>query len=94
MAGFLAEWYRIELTEAAVERFTNMMALAAEEVSTDAARVRLVMTVSVPADDALYGVFEAKTPEEILRTCARAGALPQRLTPRVQTCIATVPRAS
>jgi hypothetical protein len=88
MACFLAEWYRTELTDHAINSFASLLETTAAEMSEDAAPVRLLVTLSVPADDALYGVFEAETSESILRTCTRVGALPHRLTPRVQTWIA------
>jgi hypothetical protein len=88
MACFLAEWYRTELTDHAIYSFTNLLESTAAQMSADEVPVRLLVTLSVPADDALYGVFEAETSESILRTCTRAGALPHRLTPRVQTWIA------
>jgi hypothetical protein len=88
VACYLAEWYRTEFTASAVDRFATVLASTAEAMSAEA-HVRLLMTVSVPTEDAVYGVFEAETSEIILRTCTRAGALPHRLTPRVQTWIAT-----
>ncbi|KAA0097911.1 hypothetical protein CIW49_14565 [Mycolicibacterium sp. P1-18] len=88
MACFLAEWYRTELTERAVGGLTALLESTAQVMSVEAAPVRLLVTVSVPADDALYGIFEADAPEVVLRTCTRAGALPHRLTPQVQTWIA------
>lgn len=88
MAYFLAEWYRTELTEKAVGGFAALLESTASAMSVEATPVRLLVTLSVPADDALYGVFEADAPEVILRTCTRAGALPHRLTPQVQTWIA------
>jgi hypothetical protein len=90
VACFLAEWYRTELTENAISGFTSLLESTAEAMSVEATPVRLLITLSVPADDALYGVFEADTSETILRTCTRAGALPHRLTPQVQTWIAGV----
>lgn len=95
MACFLAEWYRTELTENAIGSFATLLESTAEAMSVEATPIRLLVTLSVPADDALYGVFEAETPEVILRTCTRAGALPHRLTPQVQTWIAAgSPRVS
>jgi hypothetical protein len=88
VACFLAEWYRTELTENAISSFASLLESTAEAMSIEAAPVRLLVTLSVPADDALYGVFEAETSESILRTCTRVGALPHRLTPQVQTWIA------
>jgi hypothetical protein len=85
---FLAEWYRTALTDHAVGRFARLLESTAAELSAETTPVRLLVTLSVPADDALYGVFEAETSESILRTCTRAGALPHRLTPQVTTWIA------
>jgi hypothetical protein len=92
VACFLAEWYRTGLTDHAVGSFTNLLESTAEEMSIETTPVRLLVTLSVPADDALYGVFEADTSESILRTCTRAGALPHRLTPQVKTWIAAESR--
>jgi hypothetical protein len=94
MACFLAEWYRTELTDHAIGGFANMLESSAAETSVEATPVRLLVTLSVPADDALYGVFEAESSESILRTCTRAGALPHRLTPQVQTWISAESRGA
>jgi hypothetical protein len=91
VACFLAEWYRTELTDQAIGSFAHLLESTAAELSVEATPVRLLVTLSVPADDALYGVFEAETSESILRTCTRAGALPHRLTPQVQTWITAAP---
>jgi hypothetical protein len=88
VACFLAEWYRTELSEKAVGGFASLLESTARAMSVEATPVRLLVTLSVPADDAFYGIFEADAPEIVLRTCTRAGALPHRLTPRVQTWIA------
>ena len=88
MPCFLAEWYRTELTDRAVGSFASLLESSAAELSVGTTQVRLLVTLSVPADDALYGVFEAETSESILRACTRAGALPHRVTPQVKTWIA------
>jgi hypothetical protein len=37
------------------------------------------MTVAVPTDEVLYGVFAAESPELVRTTCERAGYVPERL---------------
>jgi hypothetical protein len=80
---FLAEWYRRELSDTAIDDFFARLGAAAGAVSTDAAAVQLVATLFVPSDDALYGVFAASSSELIVEACARAGVLPERLIPDV-----------
>jgi hypothetical protein len=87
VACFLAEWYRTELTDHVIGSFASLLESSAAESSVETTPVRLLVTLSVPADDALYGVFEAESSESILRTCTRVGALPHRVTPQVQTWI-------
>ncbi|WP_246240474.1 hypothetical protein [Mycolicibacterium madagascariense] len=76
------------MTDHAVSGFAHLLESMAAELSAETTPIRLLVTLSVPSDDALYGVFEAETSESVLRTCTRAGALPHRLTPQVTTWIA------
>jgi hypothetical protein len=80
---FLAEWYRRELSDTAIDDFFALLKATIEDVSTDAAPVRLVATLSVPSDDVLYGVFAASASEVVVQACARAGMHPERLIPNV-----------
>jgi hypothetical protein len=80
---FLAAWYRRELSDTAIDDFFALLKATIEDVSTEAAPVRLVATLFVPTDDALYGVFTASAPEVVAAACARAGMHPERLIPNV-----------
>ena len=80
---FLAEWYGRELSDIAIDDFFSLLGATTEDVSTDAAPVRLVATLFVPSDDVLYGVFAASSSEVVVQACARAGMLPERLIPNV-----------
>jgi hypothetical protein len=80
---FLAEWYRRELSETAIDDFFALLRATTAGVSTDSAPVQLVATLFVPSDDALYGVFAASSSEVVVEACARAGMLPERLVPNV-----------
>ena len=49
--------------------------------------MQLIVTLSVPVDEVLYGVFVADSPDVVNETCQRAGIPPHRLTPDVGTRI-------
>jgi hypothetical protein len=80
----LAEWYREELSDNAIDEFFALLGAATEQVSTDAAPVRLLATLFVPSDDVLYGAFVASSSHVVVQACARAGMLPERLVPDVR----------
>ena len=75
----LAEWYLPELTEQSVDDIVAKLDLAAANVSDEGTPVRLLVTVAVPTDEVLYGVFGADSPEIVTATCERAGFPHQRL---------------
>ena len=80
---FLAEWYLPDLAEAAVDDIVARIDAAASTVSGEGTPVRLLMTLSVPTDEVLYGVFDAGSPEAVVTTCRRAGVPHQRLSDHV-----------
>ena len=49
--------------------------------------MRLLVTLSVPTDEVLYGVFGARSREIVSRTCMQAGAPHQRLSDDIGTRI-------
>ena len=80
----LAQWRREELSNDAIDEFFALLGAATEEMSTDAAPVRLLATLFVPSDDVLYGVFAASSSHVVIEACARAGMVPERLVPDVR----------
>jgi hypothetical protein len=42
-------------------------------MSDEGTPVRLVVTLAVPTDEVLYGVFGAQSPDIVTATCIRAG---------------------
>jgi hypothetical protein len=42
-----------------------------------------LITLSVPTDEVLYGVFDANSPDIVSRACANAGAPHQRLSDHI-----------
>ena len=79
VAHYLAEWYLPELTEQSVDDIVAKLDLAATTASDEGTPVRLLVTLAVPTDEVLYGVFHAYSPEIVTTTCQRAGFPHQRL---------------
>jgi hypothetical protein len=79
LAHYLAEWYLPELTEHSVDDIVTKLDLAATSISDQGTPVRLLVTLAVPTDEVLYGVFRAHSPEIVTATCQRAGCPHQRL---------------
>jgi hypothetical protein len=86
-AHYLAEWYLPELTEQSVDDIVARLDAAATSVSSEGTPVRLLVTLSVPTDEVLYGVFGADSQDIVSRTCLQAGAPHQRLSGHVGTRI-------
>jgi hypothetical protein len=76
---FLAEWYLADLAETTVDDVVARLDTAASMVTAEGAPIRLVVTLSVPTDEVLYGVFDASSAEAVVATCRRAGLPHQRL---------------
>ncbi len=84
---YLAEWYLPELTEQAVDDIVARLDAAAATVTAEGTPVKLLLTLSVPTDEVLYGVFGAQSRDVVSKTCMRAGAPHQRLSDDIGTRI-------
>ena len=87
VAYYLAEWYLPELTDQSVDAIVAKLDVAAVTVSDEGTPVRLVVTLAVPTDEVLYGVFGAQSPDIVTATCQLAGVPHQRLSGHVGTRI-------
>jgi hypothetical protein len=76
---FLAEWYVTDLVAEAADDFVKRVEAAASVITAQGARVRLVVTLAVPSDEVLYGVFDAASSEAVVAACLRAGTPHHRL---------------
>jgi hypothetical protein len=76
---FLAEWFVPDLAEATVDDIVARLNSAASLTTAEGPAVRLMVTLSVPTDEVLYGVFEAASSEAVVAACLRAGLPQQRL---------------
>lgn len=84
---YLAEWYVPELTEQSVDDIVTRLEAAAASATDEGTPVRLLVTLSVPSDEVLYGVFGADSQEIVSRICLAAGAPHQRLSSHIGTRI-------
>jgi hypothetical protein len=79
LAYYLAEWYLPEMTATSVDQMVAKLDAAAAAISSGGTPVRLVVTLSVPTDEVLYGVFGAPSPDLVSQTCTQAGVPFQRI---------------
>lgn len=85
--GCLAEWYLPDLSEELIDAFVARIESVTAQMRAEGADIHLILTVAVPADEVLYGVFDGCEPGLLSRTCAQAGLEPQRLSGKVGTRI-------
>ena len=84
---YLAEWYLPELSEQSVDDLVARLDAAAAVATDGGTPIELLITLAVPSDEVLYGVFGAGSPELVSRTCLAAGTPHQRLSAQVGTRI-------
>jgi hypothetical protein len=76
---YLVEWYRPNLTRELIDGMVADLNEAIASMSAEGSPVWLVMTVAVPTDEVLYGVFAADSPDMVRTACERAGSVPERM---------------
>ena len=78
-ARYLVEWYRPNLTRQLIDQMVADLEEATTILRGEGSQVLLIMTVAVPTDEVLYGVFEADSRELVWTACERAGSIPERM---------------
>ncbi|MDT5070262.1 MAG: hypothetical protein QOK02_6417 [Mycobacterium sp.] len=76
---YLAEWYRPELTAEGLAHAVSVLDECIASACAAGSPVQLVMTLAVPDDDVVFGVFAAGSEQVVARVCAQAGTPAQRL---------------
>jgi hypothetical protein len=76
---FLSEWYRPEVTSQTIENIAAILNTAAATVRAEGSQVRLLITLAVPKDEVLYGLFSACSAATVALTCEYAGIPVERL---------------
>ncbi|GAB3236042.1 hypothetical protein GCM10027535_46800 [Mycolicibacterium hippocampi] len=88
--GYLAEWYRGDLTEEVVGAMVSALTSATGPTSGAGAAVRLVAVFAVPSDEVVYGLFTAASVQAITDACGSASMPPDRLTGDIGAWVAKV----
>ncbi|MGB3476750.1 MAG: hypothetical protein WBA69_18400 [Mycobacterium sp.] len=76
---FLVEWYQPDLAESTVDAVIDRLASAAAAV-----RGRLVVALTSPRDETLFGVVAADSTDAVVTACRQAGWQVDRITAGVQ----------
>ena len=82
------EWYRPNLTLQVVDDMVATLDEAATSMSAEGFPVRLLVTLAVPTDEVLFGVFAADSEDVVRTACGRAGLVPERMSIDVDARIA------
>jgi len=79
---FLVEWYQPDLVESTVDAVIDRISRVA-----DVARVKLLVTLTSPSDETLFGVFVADSVDAVVTVCRQAGWHIDRVTVGVRAWI-------
>jgi hypothetical protein len=88
---YLVEWFRPELTEELLDQAVTKLDECVAAMCVEGSPVRLLMTLAVPDDDVVFGVFAAGSEEVVARVCRDAGVPAQRLSVAVDARAARQP---
>jgi len=79
-ACYLVEWYDPFLTDERLELTAARLDECVASMTADGSPVQLLMTLAVPTDEVVFGVFTACSAQVVAEACNRAGRPAQRLT--------------
>ena len=77
---YLVEWYRPSITGELLDHTIDQLDECAASLSSKGSLVHILMTLAVPTDDVVFGVFEADSTHNVASACDRAGIPAQRVT--------------
>jgi hypothetical protein len=92
VACYLAEWYRPEVTQQPLDDTVAKLDAVAATMRVEGSLVNLLVTLAVPTDEVIYGVFSACSPDIVVQACRRAGIPLERLTSDVAARFTRTPR--
>lgn len=84
----MAEWYQTALFDASMGDVAGRLIDQAAAARLRGTEVSVVLTVTSPLDEMVFGLFRAETAEAVWRVCRDAGYIPDRVTGGVSAYIA------
>jgi hypothetical protein len=81
---YLVEWYRPEVTDDLLDLAVARIDASASLVLFEGAPVRLLMALSAPSDEVVFGLFAAASAASVAQVCRHAGWPAERLTEVVE----------
>ena len=81
---YLVEWYRRDVTAGPLDETVAKLDASIEAMRAEGCSVRLLVALTARADQVLYSVFAASSPETVREACDRAGFPVERLTPGIE----------
>lgn len=85
---YLVEWYQPEFTVDHLDGIAAKLDESAASMGVNGSPVQRLMTLAVPGDEVVFGVFTANSERDVAEACIRAGIPAQRLTAAVEDRIA------
>jgi hypothetical protein len=79
VACYLAEWYRPAVTQQPLDDTVAKLDAVAAMMRLEGSPVKLLVTLAVPTDEVVYGLFAACSPDSVFQACRRAGIPLERL---------------
>jgi hypothetical protein len=81
---YLVEWYRRDVTAQPLDETVAKLDASIEALRAEGSAVRLLMAMTARADQVLYSVFAASSPDIVRQACERAGFPAERLTAGIE----------
>jgi hypothetical protein len=78
------EWYQSEITDEELDAIAATLDESASSMRADGLAVQRLMTLAVPTDEMIFGVFVASSPDTVVQLCQHAGITAARLTAAVE----------
>jgi hypothetical protein len=85
MPCYLVEWYRPDLIEDQFGAALTSLGQCVTSMIAEGMPVRLLMTVTVPTDEVVFGVIAASSEDIVAQLCSRAGVPAERVTAAIDT---------
>ena len=86
---YLVEWYRPGVTAEQLNDTASRLGEDAAAICDESATVRLLLTLAVPTDEVVYGVFAALSAQTVSEVCRRAGIPAERLSDAIAARVAS-----